>query len=477
MVNLKKSKREFITYFVILVVSCIVGGIFYKSLGKKDTAMLVFATAALLYTIYLIKVDVKKSIMFFIILLPVFVTARKAVFFDFLFLKISYESIYIMILFIFNITKILKFKDSIIKNKHNVKYFIYIFIFIIFAFNSMIFSKDVIGSFCNTFYSVLIPIMLMLCIIVNYDKSNIKNILLAFIVSIDFSSIYGFMQIMGSRLFSLSKIQANKDLLTFGYNNVNIFAGILIVITPMILNMIIYDKNSKGEKIFLYSSLVLNVCTLIVTFSRGVWICFIISTILVLFNKKYKKLVYGVLIVVILLSKKIFTFIMLRGDVLNVANSTLLQNESLVARIQSFFTCIKIILKYPFGIGEGNFEHMYKAFALKGYLMMPDFIRNNSFSPDYALEMAHNLWLQIAVDFGIIAAAAFLLIVLNRLIVSAKIFKINRGLFIAIINYIIFSLLTGAEFVHKGIVTETLIIWAIFACTYIISKGEDCDNI
>lgn len=115
MVNLKKSKREFIAYFVILVISCIMGGVFYKSLGKKDTAMLVFATVALLYAIYLIKIDVKKSIMFFIILLPVFVTARKAIFFDFLFFKISYESIYIMILFIFNITKILKFKDSIIK--------------------------------------------------------------------------------------------------------------------------------------------------------------------------------------------------------------------------------------------------------------------------------------------------------------------------------------------------------------------------
>ncbi|SQB30109.1 hypothetical protein [Clostridium sporogenes] len=71
--------------------------------SKKDLLMLFSATFLLLNEIYLSFKDVKKSVLLFLISLPFFVTARKFVQIDFFIFKISFETIYISIIFIYNI--------------------------------------------------------------------------------------------------------------------------------------------------------------------------------------------------------------------------------------------------------------------------------------------------------------------------------------------------------------------------------------
>ncbi|NFU40230.1 hypothetical protein FDG30_12165 [Clostridium sporogenes] len=50
---------------------------------------------------------------------------------------------------------------------------------------------------------------------------------------------------------------------------------------------------------------------------------------------------------------------------------------------------------------------------------------------------------------------------LNRVKVVFKDYSKNRGLFVSLITYIIFSTLTGNEFNHKGVITGTIIIFLV----------------
>jgi O-antigen ligase len=126
--------------------------------------------------------------------------------------------------------------------------------------------------------------------------------------------------------------------------------------------------------------------------------------------------------------------------------------------------------KYPFGIGAGNFPDAYKVFSFQGYLSMPQSIRFNAITAHYTLEHAHNLLLQIGVEFGIVAAVIFIIIIINRLKLCLRNIEFNRGVFNSILIYSLFSVITGNQFDHKGVITPTIIIFTMFGITELAFK-------
>lgn len=451
------TKRDYIVILFIIILSFMVSILNYKELGVKDTAMLFAATFALFFEVYLLNKDINLSILLFIFSFPFLVTARKAVYFDLFLFKITYETIYITILFIFCFKDIKNFINEIYyKQQDKLNYIIYIFIFVIFSLNSAIFSDNIKRSFASTYIAVVVPVMFALSVYVRFRNKNFKHIIYAFILQCDLSCIYGIFQIISNRITPFTIVEKRLNI-TFGYHNVNIFAGIVILILPFILNEILYSKNSKRIQSFLIISLFFCTGGLFITFTRGAWIAFFLSVLIILISKKYKKLFYVLIALCIAFIKPAMTFILKRGT-----NMDLLMNESSIARLQSLYTSLFIMIRYPFGIGGGNFANVYKRCIIEGYYMMPKGLRDNITVASYNLEAAHNLWLQIAAEFGIISAAAFFIIILNRFINAVKNFKNCRAEVACIISYLIFSVLTGVEFEHKGIITMTIIIWTVF---------------
>lgn len=426
--------------------------------SKKDVFMLFLASFLLLNVIYLLFKDAKKSILLFLIFLPFFVTARKFLQIDFFVFKISFETIYITIAFLYNIKQIcatIKYKVTN-GDKSGFKFYILVLIFVIFVYNSDSYSFNIWESLSDTYLGVVTPIMFMLIIISLFEKHDIKKLTYSIIFSIDLSSLYGFMQMFKDGV-SLSAIHKNRALLTFGYHNVNIFAVILVTVLPFVLEYILYNKKNKSEKKFLYISLFIQVIALLITFTRGAWISALIAVFLILISKKYRKLVIAMTVIGVVLIKPVMTFIITRGN--NV--SGLLGNESATARIQSIYTDIRIIKDYPFGVGMSQFPKYYKEFALRGYLMMPEDLRWQITAAHYMLEHAHNLILQIGVEFGLVSLLTYILIIVNRIKVVFKNYSKNRGLFVSLITYIIASVLTGNEFNHKGVITGTIMIFLV----------------
>lgn len=468
--NIKQLLQKYYKAAILIVtISAVISGAFIKSLGIKDTFILFLATILVISSISLMAVDRKKSILLFITSFPVLVTARKIFYFDILFIRVTYETIYILFCLITNYRYIKSFIKNGLSKKQNlhVQFFFIAALFIVFSINSSIFSNDITRSLAEVYISIVMPAALTVTVASIFTKEDIYNLYYALIVGLNFSSLYGFVQIFTNHI-PLNRINYNRELLTFGYHNTNIFAGILTLIMPLLMEALLYKKNSKKEKVFLIISFAINLIALIITFTRGAWIAFIISLFILLISKRYKKAVFALLILGAVALKPLVHLIITRGT----TNTSFLNSESVIARIQSAFTSIRIIFDYPFGVGGGNFAEFYKKYAEAGYMLMPQEFRWNIQVANYALEAAHNLWLQISVEFGFVSVVLFLILIINRLITAFRSYSSNRGPFVAIIMYLIFSVLTGVEFNHKGVITGTLVIWLIFAFIQLNSEGR-----
>ena len=460
------KKKDYAVMAVFLLVSAAFSALEYRTLGRKDTAMLFIATVSALTTIYMSFKDSKKAVIMFIALFPVLVTARKAVYFDFLFLRITYETVIISFLFILNIKQIKSELTKLYKStaKGDFALMLYVGVLVVFSAVSSIFSYNPRLSLGYAFISITVPVMFFLTVIAIFRKEDINNILLALVFQNDLSCLYGFIQARGTHA-GLRGLSAKRDLITFGFHNINIFAGILILILPFVAEDLLYKKSKGKRRIFLAVSFFINIVALMITFTRGAWLAFMVTMLIVMISRKYKKVLIGVILVGLAGSKWIFGYILRRGT-----QNSITQNESAIARIQSLFTSTKIMIDYPFGIGGGNFAAAFRNNSLDGYLMIPHSLRVKIVVATYNLLAAHNLWLQIGVEYGIICVFAFFMIVLNRWISSIKKFGLYKAETASITAYIMFSFLTGVEFEHKGIITGALIIWLVFAMTILKNK-------
>ena len=460
-------KKRYKILIAISLLSLSISIIFLKQTGKKDAVMVFAATFLLLLEIYIARIDKKNSILLFILSFPILVTARKICYFTSASIRVNYEIIYITILFILSIKDVKRYLKRALQkdNTPEFKYITSIALLIIFAINSIAFSQNIVMSLSETYISLIAPIMFMLCVVSIFTKEDRFKIYYMLIGGLNLSCFYGFFQILANRI-PLNAISHNRALITFGYHNINIFAGILTITLPFIIDMLLYKDNTKKEKQFLYISLLIGLAALILTFTRGAWMSFVISIFIILISKKYRKIVYLLLASSLFLTKPLLKLIITRGG----NTVSFFQNESVIARLQSIFTSIRMMVHYPFGIGAGNFESMYKKFAMEGYLAMPQSFRTQLTMANYTLENAHNLWLQIGVEFGIACSIIFFIIVLNRIALLFKNYSENRANFTAIVIFLIYTVLTGMEFDHKGVITETLIMWLIFAIITLNSK-------
>lgn len=452
---------SFISSFIITI-------FFFRKLGVKNSAMIFAGLFFLIIDIYLIRKDKQKSILLFLLLMPIFITVRRVCYFDFFFIKVTFETIYVTILFILSFGDVCKtIKNMFTSNKQlEYKFIFLVMIFLLFCINSSFFATDIMGSLSEVYIGLLTPIMLMLTFITYFNREDKYKLYYILIAALNFSCIYGYVQLL-PRGLSLSAIKSNRIFLTFGFHNVNIFAGILVTVLALLLEMILYKKNTKKEKLFLYLSFLNYTLAILITFTRGAWLSFIIVVFLSLISKKYRKIIYIACIPALIIAKPAFSYIINRGT-----STSFLNNESAVARMQSIFTDIIMMKNYPFGIGGGNFGEVYKKFSFQGYLLMPENIRFNSTAAHYPLEHAHNLLLQIGVEFGIVAAIIFVILIINRFRASFIDFNYNRGAFNSVAIYSIFSLVTGNEFNHKGVITGTLIIFIIFGVLQLTFKEE-----
>lgn len=457
------KKKGYFKWALLIVFITICALLSVKTAGVKDGFTF---TLSLIITIYIIfngKTNIKMCMYLFIMSMPVLVTARKLFYLDLFVIKLNFESVIILYLFVVNFKQV-KLKINELFERYK-KLFYFIILFCFSSYISTIFSVDFISSLELTTTSILVPILLGALALSVFNKNDIKKIVYSLIISVNFSCLYGLAQILGIGL-NINAIKSSRDMITFGYHNVNIFVNIVLMVFPLLLNELLYKKKTVKENIFLILSAVLQTASIFITFSRGAWLALGLVVILILFSKKYRYVFIAIVVIGVLVSPFTLPKILGRGD----SSSHFLENTSNTARVLSIIASKNIMLDNIFGVGYGNFNESYRLNADDAYMSIDYEVRKKMSTPLYTMEHAHNLFLNTGVELGIFAMISILFIFIIEIKNSIRNYSESRGIFVSLMLFIFIGVTTGIQFNHKGVVTNIYILWLLFSMVILLDN-------
>ncbi|OPX36956.1 MAG: hypothetical protein B1H12_05925 [Desulfobacteraceae bacterium 4484_190.2] len=334
-----------------------------------------------------------------------------------------------------------------------------IIIFTVITILSVIVSINVDYSLRNIKKYTFTSLFLFFAIVNNVqDLKDVKILLLAFLVTIGFFSVLGlinyltFEPSLGTRL-------------KFPYlrTNVNRFSKFYDIIMPINFALILITNN-KTKKAFFYLILLLSFSTVLFMQTRGSYIAIFFALLAIAFIYRRKLLIFLLIIpllVVIMMPSNMITRaqkILKFGDYLKLGGV-------LNKRTNAWKGAVRIIKENPvlgLGVGKSNFGTTAKKF------------NDLKISVDHA----HNTYLQIAVELGLVGLAAFLWLFGSVFYNGFKYyFYLQRKNEKAIL---IFGILCGigALFIH-GLITHFYkheafyTLWVIVALLFALIEGDD----
>ncbi len=338
-------------------------------------------------------------------------------------------------------------------------------------FLSSIWSLD---SILSIYFSIKLLLSICLFFVLQITNFNVKTLILIFISSVFFQSIIGFFQFIIQDTFSFKYLglkqytiwQGGTSVMTSesgrwlrsygGEDHPNILA--LLLFTAILLSIylyILYEKNSLLLKIFLLLSISLFSVTVLLTFSRNIWLAFIVGlTFMIIFlflkNKNLFKrifipiiLVFATSIIITLTYKDLFF--------VRISNDTLTSHNSISDRAIYIVHSISLLKEHLFfGTGIGNYTNSIYNLEKNKY-------------PIWHYQPVHNIYLLIFVELGLIGFFLLIFFIIFNLknIYSQK-NKIDFTQFIFILIFFLFLMISLLDHLlwtsHIGL----LLIFLIF---------------
>lgn len=186
-----------------------------------------------------------------------------------------------------------------------------------------------------------------------------------------------------------------------GLGQYNTFAGYLVSIIPISLAGYFCKKGKKEKTLYFVSSIFLIICLFMTQSRGGVLALFGVLSIIVL--RIYKKNIMRILqtfiiafsigLTILVVSSAIFPLFV---NIIELRIKSFgLHDTAMWSRVQLFYSAINMIKTHPIlGIGLGNYLLAYHKY---GTLIMPPFIFGS----------AHNIFLQVLAEQGIIGFVLF----------------------------------------------------------------------
>lgn len=324
-------------------------------------------------------------------------------------------------------------------NFNSIDLFIIIFLLIslISTFSSYFLKESFVG-FIKYFIFFLSYFLMKAAMLNSSDKSfyNLWSFLFLCAVA---TSIYGIYQfIIGVEPLATWEDPNYENIHTRVYStlgNPNLLAGYLLLILPVGVLLPFYFKSNLLHKIlFLIGSLLILLC-LIFTGSRGGYIGLIVClasgvTIFLIYFIKSRNVVNRISTIFIVLSSIFIIFLTLFYLFPHVTERlltifTLREHSSNNYRVNVWLACLKMLKdNFLIGIGPGNstFRLSYGLYMVSGFDALS----------------AYNIFLEVAIEIGIIGCFAFILIFLISLLKLHCLFwekgnLLAFGLFISLI--------------------------------------------
>jgi len=243
----------------------------------------------------------------------------------------------------------------------------------------------------------------------------------AFLIGIDGLS-QRFLAVEFLRHRSMVLVSEGVYAITSSFNHYNDFGTYLIITLSVLTALLGSGQLGKWQVRFFYLVIVLQGACLLLTFSRGSWLGFIFSLlIMVLLTKQARKSVPFIFV---------FLFLILIFFLPGIKERFILifQPQGDADRLIVWRTAFRMIRENPFlGKGIGTFMDYF-----------------SKYMPDLLTQYAHNCYLQIWAETGIFSLLSFLLFIGTILLKGIKIFRKGRnslvlGLVCGIMGFLVHS--------------------------------------
>ena len=178
---------------------------------------------------------------------------------------------------------------------------------------------------------------------------------------------------------------------TSTFSNPNVLAEYLLLTFPIMMGEGIRTAYTHRVRLLFWFTAVVELCCLILTWSRGAWLGAIaaIGIFCLLYSSKSRRLLFWSLIPVVIWAP------MLPHSVVNRFSSIgMLAESSIRYRLYTWQGTVRMLMAHPFGIGVGEeaFFAVYRSFAVSG---------------TETVVHTHNLLIQIMTELGIIGLFCF----------------------------------------------------------------------
>ncbi len=314
---------------------------------------------------------------------------------------------------------------------------------ILFMFAGLIISDVLVGHSMNFLYEGLKVALLFIGISVSKSDDK-KTLISGFYVGISITSFIGIIAyVLGVNGYELVNTIDGARVLqgVFGYaNTMALFSGIGIVLAAY------YRTLNKDYKFVHECILIINAVAFLLTKSLFGFAALILAVLVTLFirfkgSRKYILISAGIIAIVVL-------------GIFLTDNEEVFLRSTVASRLIYWQDALKVIIKYPLGIGVHNWES----------------IQYGVQTADYSVKYVHNGFIQLLLDGGILAFAVLtLLIVYGYIGLIKKYTEKKNELHLCLTT--IFTLIVAHSFVDINFAYG--IVWFMIGLILTFSRTEE----
>ena len=321
------------------------------------------------------------------------------------------------------------------------------------------------------------------------DEKQINRIINAILIMGGLFGIYGILQYNGIDFsFWIGNYGRGKVFGLFG--NAGYFAGYLMFPLPIAIALF-FVCNNKIKKILLLIAILAMSGALLATLTRGSYLALGISSIIMFllflsshgsFFIKENKKIFTIILIAVLVT----TFLLVipsplnkQGSVISKIKSrisvTQLSKDSSLKRREAIwgFSTLMIKDRPLLGSGLGTFKYNTLRYQAKFF----DRGQNRTIYPYGIADKAHNEYLQLGAELGLIGLGIFLWLIISYFNFGIKKLrcienKYKQGIIIGLMGSVVAFLVDGLFWFPLRLPTNTAMFWLVLGLTVVTIKTE-----
>lgn len=377
-------------------------------------------------------------------------------------------------------------KLSFLSNTINFPVISYMLISIL----SLIWSQNIFSSLKELPLFLAGPLLYFI-VINNIDNPRQINRIVNILLTVGaLFGIYGILQYMGID-FSIWSRNIGRQRVFGLFGNVNFFAEYLIIPLPIAVALFFVSESSKLRKALLLVAVLAMSASLVLTFTRGSYLAFFVAFIFMFilfflhwqqeFIKNNKKLFIGTLAaIIVIVSLFIIPNPISKNNAIisqiksRISPAKLVQDTSFKRRVATWKFTLLMINDHPL-LGSGIGTYKYNTLRYQAEFFSQG--KNRSLYPHGFADKAHNEYLQLWAEMGIIGLGIFIWLIITYFSYELKVLrntkeKYKQGMIIGLMGAVVGVLVDAIFGFPLHLPATVILFWLVVGLSVVLGSTE-----